>query len=208
MKPCAMRVTRVEGPAEPLLSLTEAYQQLRLDPVFGTSPPSRPDDALIQSCVAAAVDEIDGPNGWLGRCLVTQTLRATLAAFPDGAVMLPFPPLQTVVSVSYTDPDGVVQTLTPDSDYRVIADADVGYMEPAFGLQWPATRRQSDAIKVDFIAGYGAPDEVPELIRQYVRARLGLYYEHREHVITGTIATVIPTIQNVLENYRVRGVLL
>lgn len=207
-----MALHRVEAPALPVLTLEEARMQLRVTPMFGTSPPSHPEDALIADCVQAATDELEGVTGWLGRSLVQQTWRLSLPAFPSGPIMLPLPPLQSVTSVTYLDKDGVRQTLgdtgasPAGEDYSVVTDAEVGYVAPAFGKSWPSGRRQGDAVQITFVAGYASPAAVPAVVRRWIAGRLGFYYENREAMITGTIATMLPPFDRSLDNLRVRGV--
>ena len=166
------------------------------------SPPAHPDDALIASFVQAAINELDGIDGWLGRALVTQTWQLVLDTFPACAIRLPLPPLQSVDSISYIDGDGASQTLDP-ADYRVFApDSDPGRVEPAYGLSWPAVRGQSGAVTITYTCGYGDPADVPELIRTYIRLRVGQYYENRELVATGVSVAPIPYLRDSLESYR------
>lgn len=208
-----MRLHRLSAPVAPLLTLEDAYQQLRLDPVFGTSPPSRPDDDHIRRCILAATDELDGVNGWLGRALVRQEWRMALDAFPagTGCVTLPLPPLIDVEGVSYTDRDGVEHTMAEGVDFRITpsTEYECASIRPIYGKNWPVARQDQGSVVIDFVAGYGEPEEVPELIRQYVRAQLGFYYEHRESVVVGSGVTAqpVPYYRNSLENYRVLGVL-
>lgn len=207
-----MSLYRVEGPALPVLTLEEARMQLRVTPTFGTSPPSHPEDALIEDCVKAATEELEGVTGWLGRSLVQQTWRLSLPRFPSGPILLPLPPLQGVSSVTYLDKDGVRQTLTDTGaspageDYRVVTDAEIGYVALAPGKRWPTGTVAGDAVQVTFVAGYASPAEVPAPIRRWIAGRLGFYYENREQMITGTIATMLPPFDRSLDNFRVRGV--
>lgn len=198
----------VSAPAARVLTLEQAYQQLRLDPDFGTSPPSRSDDDLILDAIDAAAGDLEGVTGWLGRALITQTWRLSLNAFPDGEIMLPLPPLQSVVGVTYLNGDGVEETLTVGTDYRVGDEGTVGYVAPAFGKSWPrGGRQQRGAVAVDFVAGYGDdPADIPGPIRQYLKARTTFYYENRDMVISGTSVTPTPFYRDSLENFRVRGV--
>jgi uncharacterized phiE125 gp8 family phage protein len=205
----------VTQPTEPLLTLTEAYAQLRLDPTFGTSPPSRPDDALIEGAVTAATAEVDGPEGWLGRCIAPQTLALSLPELPrDGApIFLPFPPLIAVDSVTYLDADGVETQLVETADYRVGTEGRVPYIAPAWGTSFPRGRVQGGAVTIIYRCGYaaGSPPVLDRtnpqlaLIRQYVAARLGFYYEHREDIIAGSIVATTPGYASILENVRIRG---
>lgn len=200
----------VELPEATVLTIEEARMQLRVDPEPGTSPPSHPEDELILDCVRAATGELDGGDGWLGRALLTQTWRLSLNRFPDGEVLLPLPPLQEVLSVTYLDTDGVERTLAAGTDYRVGTEGRVAYVAAAHGKRWPRGREQGGAVGITFRCGYGDEGSaVPALVRQYVKARLGFYYEHRETIVVGPGLTApeVPGYAHVLENLRVRGVL-
>lgn len=191
----------------PALTMEEARAQLRVTPTFGTSPPSHPEDPLIRSAVLAAMGELEGPTGWLGRVLTTQQWRMTLPAFRDGLMVIPLPPLQSVDAITYLDKDGVEQTMDT-GDYRAVPTMRAGYVELAHGKSWPsAGQARSDAIGVTFTAGYGNAEDVPELLRQYIKARLGFYYENRESEVVGTINTPLHGYLNILENFRVLGVI-
>jgi len=192
-------LTRKTAPAEKLLSLDEAFDHLRLDPEG--SPPTTPDAALVQSYIDAVTAEIDGADGWLGRALVTQTWQLKLHWFP-WRIRLPLPPLQSVSAITYVDTAGAVQTVDA-ADYIVSkSDSDPAFVEPAFGKTWPATRDVPDAVTVEYVCGYGDAADVPELIRNYARVRLGQFYEHRELVAIGVSVAAVPYLRDSLEVFR------
>lgn len=75
-----------------------------------------------------------------------------------GAIVLPYGPLQSVVSVTYLDPTGTPQTLDPAA-YQAF-DIGVGIegrVEPLYGAVWPAFQCRRDAIKVRYTAGFPTP---------------------------------------------------
>lgn len=202
-----MAATVVTPPAVAILSRDEVYQQLRLTGQFGASPDTRPDDTLLDAIALAATQELDGPEGWLGRALITQTIELALPAFPAGPIVLPWAPLQSVTSVKYLDTDGVDTTLVDGTDYRVgVEDPRAPYITPAYGKAFPSVRRQGGSVRVRYVAGYGDTSAaVPELIKQYARFRVGFYYENREHIVTGTISTELPTVASMLNGFRIQG---
>lgn len=198
-----MGLHRVTAPAAPVFTLEQAREHLRVDLIDPVA--EGPDDALIVDFVAAATDEIDGRDGWLGRSLITQTWRLYLDGFPPSRIGLPLPPLQSVDSIKYLDGEGTQITLSP-SAYRVGPFKDPGYVEPAFNTAWPATLPVGDSVEITFTAGYGATGaDVPQVIRQYLRHRVGQFYEHREAIIAGTIISEVPHVRSSLESIRYRG---
>lgn len=198
-----MGLHRVTAPAAPVFTLEEARAHLRVDLIDPVA--EGPDDSLIEDFIQAATDEIDGRDGWLGRALITQTWRLYLDGFPAGRISLPLPPLQSVDSIKYLDAEGTQVTLSP-SAYRVSPFKDPGYVEPVYNTAWPSTLPVSDAVEITFTAGYGASGaSVPGVIRQYLRHRVGQFYEHREAVIAGTIVSEVPHVRSSLESIRYRG---
>ncbi len=174
---------RVVKPTEPVLTLLEAYAQLRLD-VDG-SPPTHPDDVLISAEIAAIAADLDAGTGWLGRALAPQTWELSLSAFPSGAcgVKLPYPPYIAVESVGYTDTSGNPQTLVEGVDFRVMIDGDTAWLKPMYGKYWPYVRQDYDAVTIRYRCGYvdGSPETiaVPEQIKQVVKSILTEMYDTR-----------------------------
>ncbi|NHZ93542.1 hypothetical protein F2P45_31750 [Massilia sp. CCM 8733] len=107
----------------------------------------------------------------IGRALVTQAWRTTLAAFDD-AIQLERAPLIAVQSVSYYDAGNGLQVLAPDA-YYVDAVTEPGYIVAAAGAPWPATFARGNAVTVEYTCGYGdTDDKVPENVKLYILARL------------------------------------
>jgi len=175
----------ITPPTEDVVTLDEAKAFLR--------ETTNDNDALITALIAAAVSTIDpASGGWLGRSLRPTTWELRLPSFgahthlgfyhhyydaiahPVGLeVALPYPPLISVDSVKYDDGDGVEQTLTVDTDYRVfgIGAARHARVEPAYNGSWPTGARYDDeAVRIRFTTGYAtaAPDPLPGAIKQAV----------------------------------------
>jgi hypothetical protein len=214
-----MALKLITPPTVPIISQDAAYQQLRLDNTLGVSPPSRPDDPLITDAAWAATEELDARFGWLGRALVQQQWQLALRRFPHGPILLPFPPMISVDSVVYEDPEtGDDVTMTVGTDYRIGDEDDVAYIRPIYGKRWPRCREENGSVRITYTCGYatvgsppGAPnvDLVPRLIRQYAKLRLGFYYENRETTVLERGVNVqdeFGFVAGMLENFRVRGV--
>lgn len=221
-----MALTRVTAPTVDLLTLEEAREQLRV--VACGSPPEHPDDALIQTLIGIVTSELDGVDGWLGRALLDQIWLLTLDQFPGAhrkvwrfkwgcmldRIYLPLtspkfsgdsPAPAPVVSLTYVDCDGVTQTLVEGTDYRVVVENDPMFIEPVFDTCWPDTREISGAVRVTYEAGYGATAaDVPDVIKNYARVRVGQLYEFRELVLAGTSVAEVPYLRDSLENVRQR----
>jgi uncharacterized phiE125 gp8 family phage protein len=159
----------------PIASLAEAKRHCR---VYHDD-----DDDYIQALVATATAWVDGKDGWLGRAIGTQTWDYVLDGFPVGAgpkgggIRIPLPPLQSVVSVEYVDPDtGLEAALEDGADYETDAYSEPGWIMPS-SAGWPTTMNTINSVRIRFIAGYVA---VPASIKHAVLLMVGHLYENRE----------------------------
>jgi uncharacterized phiE125 gp8 family phage protein len=166
-------------PATDPVTLEEVKAHIRVD--------HTDEDAAITDMVQAATQRLDGRDGVLGLCLITQTWTLTLDDF-TAEIAIPLPPCQSIDAIRYVDPDGVTQTLDAGA-YQAfgLGSADGAKVRPAFGTSWPAIRSQPEAVAITFTAGFGDdPGDVPEPIRTAIKMRVGHLYEHRESVTLGT----------------------
>lgn len=172
----------ITAPSAEPMTTAEAKSHLRVD--------LSDDDDLIDSIVKAAREKLEVDTG---RALITQTFDLHLDVFPDDCVIkVPRPTLQSITSIKYLDPDGVEQTLDA-SKYRIDSKSTPARIIPAYGESWPSIRATTNAVVVRCIAGYGdASTDIPQDLIQAMKLLVGHYYENREDVITGTIATAIP----------------
>jgi len=192
-------LTLVTDPASEPLTAAEAKAHLRVT--------TADEDALIGSLITAArqrVEEITGLS------LISQTWEYALNAFPEatrrnplGAIWLPRGPLQSITSITYTDPDGDSQTLDAAS-YTADTRALPGQVVPAYGESWPSTRAVLNAVVVKYVGGFGDDGtDVPEPIRQALRIDLATLFEYRENLIAGGNVAPVGTVQALLAPYRV-----
>ncbi len=126
---------------------------------------------LIASARAAAEQE-------LKRYLITQTLEFVIDGFPECDEEISLPPLQSVVSIKYIDELGDEQTLSA-SAYLVDSDSKPSRIEPAYQITWPSHRCQNNAVRVRFIAGYGAAAAVPACIKSWMLIHIANLWENR-----------------------------
>ena len=166
------------------VSTSEAKAHLRVD--------TSDEDALIASYVSAAVKYIETQTG----PLITQTWdykvnREWPLVDNYYSIYLPFSPVQSVTSVSYVDIDGNTQTLSSGL-YQTVLSAPNPYLTKAYNQDWPQIRDIPDAITVRFVAGYTNAAAVPAPIKSAILLMVGRLYEHREEVIAGVSAGIVP----------------
>jgi uncharacterized phiE125 gp8 family phage protein len=176
------------------VSLDEAKGHLRVE--------STDDDTLITGLLTAAVQHLDGKDGWLGRCLLPQQWALDIDHGWPCEIELPLLPVTAVDAVKYVDMDGSEQTL-PTDYYDVHLDR--GLVSWAYGVCLPAARCQRNAVSVEFSAGYADADSVPGPIKSAILLMVGNLYANREAVNVGNIVTDIPFgVDALLAPYRVR----
>ena len=160
-------------------------------------------DNMLTSMIGSAVSQIDGVSGWLGRALLTQDFRLWLPNLSGTVIHLPLPPLQAVIVVQYLDTAGVTKTVSA-TEYHAVTDVEPGYIE--LSGSWPsdiADRRLP--AWVDFEAGYGDDEEdVPEIIRHYIKLSVAEAYTRRELTEVGLVQIANKFWQSMLEGWRFR----
>lgn len=125
--------------------------------------------------------------------------------YPD-AIVLPLGPLLTVTAIAYDSND-------MDEDGQPIEDSVSAYrasnaqwpprITPRAGECWPCTADVMDAVRIDFVAGYGAPGDVPQDIKAAVKLILGSLHEHREDELIGSATQLPRGAEALLSPYRI-----
>jgi uncharacterized phiE125 gp8 family phage protein len=150
-------------------------------------------DLLIDAMTNYAEDTLTG------RAFVERTLEYSLDCFTY-CIRLPKPPLLEIVSVSYTDLNGVAQTV-PQADYEIDTVSEPGYVRSVLNRVWPTVGYNYNPVRVRYIAGYRAaasPDDggdrshIPAQFRLWIQARLSTLYTNRNQIVTGRQVFQIP----------------
>ena len=162
------------------------------------------DDAVISLLIVAVRQYCEQATA---NSLVTQKWSYVADRFfgeCTNAIYLEKTPIQSIDSVTYLDLSGATQTM-PATDYAVDLTGTLARITPRFGKVWPITLPQIGAVAVNFTAGYGAPADVPEGLKSWMKLRIGSLYENREDVLTGARVTVteMPFIDSLLDPYRI-----
>ncbi len=144
------------------------------------------DDTLITALIVAARRWCEQ---FTRRAFITQTWELYLDGFPT-EFRLPYPPLQSITKIDYTDLDGATQTLAT-TEYTVDAKSEPGRVVEAWQKTWPATRDVPNAVIAEFKAGYGdAAASVPEQAKLAIKMLVAHLYENRESTAPAMIHSV------------------
>ena len=193
-------LTRTVAPAEPVISVAELREHLRLHAC--PNEDTAAEDSRLEALIAAATQYFEDQTG---RQLVTATYVLTLPCFPRvvGEILLPKAPVIDVTEVRYVDVVGDEQVLAA-TDYDLYADDLPARLAPAFGLYWPVAWITRHAVRVTYRAGYGAAADVDPLAKQAVLLLAAAWNEFAEEMIAGTIITTIPIgAARIIANYQI-----
>jgi uncharacterized phiE125 gp8 family phage protein len=194
------RLERISAPAVDPVTLSEVKAQCRIK--------TADDDAFLGRCVRAARDMIDGPDG-IGLAMVAQRWRLSLDCFPS-EIFIPMGPVQSIDMIAYVDGDGADQTLAAEG-YQWRKERFAARVKPPFGGSWPGARQQFDAVQVEFTAGFPGTEDsppnlanIPETLRHAMLLLIGHWYENRETISIGNIASEIGlTFSDLISKFRV-----
>jgi uncharacterized phiE125 gp8 family phage protein len=181
----------VEPPA-PVVTWNDMAPQLSLELDDVRQP-------LVEAYIAAATSHIDGPTGWLQRAIGMQTLELRFEAGRRQRVALPCPPVINVISVSYLDPDGMLQGVPVDGVELID-----GALHPInSSWPWETASARRDAVRVRYRAGY---ETVPPSIKVAIMMMATDLFRNRGTVAVGLSATSVPmstTVEALLNPFQV-----
>jgi len=146
-----MITTIVTSPPVEPIDLDETKEHLRVT--------SSDDDSMIFGLIQASREHIEAITR---RALVQQTWKMYLQDWPCGdSFEIPYPPLQSITSIKYTDSDDT-QTTWTSTYYEVDTDSEPGRVILAYGETWPSTTlHPKNPIEIIFVAGYSASSDSP-----------------------------------------------
>lgn len=179
------RITRTVAPTVTPVSVADCKRHLAIV--------DSNDDVYLTSLIEAATAMIDGPSG-IGIALCPQTYRYSMEALWP-SFTIPVYPVLDVVSVAWSNRDGVAQAST---DFRVDTDCNPARVYLKDTYQNYDT--QTGTIKVTFRAGFNS---VPADLKQAILLIVGHLYENREATSTIKLETVPMAVETILARYRV-----
>lgn len=162
----------VEPPEKEPLTLAEVHAHLRLIPGDDSE-----DEPILLPLITTAREYCENITG----CAMA---RQTIAAYPEaglGTVLLPMPPIIQLESVTAYEEDGTGILLEPPSYCYDEVSGLVLLQDVPGGL------RAMNPIEIRYRAG---PEKVPFTMRQAMLLLVGHFYENREAVEVGSVASV------------------
>ena len=190
-----MKVSLVTGPTEEPVTLEDAKHHLKVD--------TEDDDLYVMTLIKASREYAETVTH---RALINQTWKVYLDDWPDeDYIQLPFPPLSSVSHIKYTDCNSSQVTVSTSSyDFDTVSEP--GRIVLAYGETWPSvTLHPTNPIEIQFVCGYGTPDDIPEGIKQAMKIDMATLYENRETIVVGQSVNHLPTLDRIYYPYRVFG---
>lgn len=172
MKVYGVRV--VEDVSEEPVSIEQARLQLKIT-VDDSDEVSPFDDWITNIGLPAARAWCEG---YSGLSIGEKTLELATDSFPIGGIKLPFGPVVGVISVTYTDLDGMEVVMGEcDFEYDPFAQT----LDPPYGDSWPAARPSKNSVRVLYEVGYGEHNPLPKNVLAAVLLTLGHLDINREN---------------------------
>jgi len=73
------------------------------------------------------------------------------------AILLPYPPVNSILGFQYQDANGTATQMVQGSDYIADLMSNPARLTPLFGKMWPVARVVINAVQIDYSLGYAIP---------------------------------------------------
>ncbi len=175
------------------ISMTLARLQCRVD--ADGSPPSHPDDPLIEVYLSTAREWVED---FMGAIVAPTTVQDERDAFPAAGEKLALEggPVLEVLSVTYTDDVGDPQTVS-SAIYTLDTRVTPAVLTLVDGQSWPTdVGKVTAGIKVNYVVGYSSDDDsplikpLPAKIKTAILLVLTHFYENRSESTAMQLATI------------------
>jgi len=184
------------APASEPLTLEQAKAQCEVDSDYW--------DDLITALIPTARMQVENLTGLQ---LMPATWTLTLDAFPlwtYTAIRLPKSPVTNIDSVTYVDDDGDATVWSP-SDYTLDATNQPARLLPAYDKTWPTTRRQPNAVTIQFDAGFANAAAIPAPLMSAMKMLISHLFKNREATEARALMEIPLGFQSLIYPYRVDG---
>lgn len=139
------------------------------------------DDTLIGTMIISARRQCEN---LIKRALIPSQFSLVMDSF-ENDILIPRPPLSsssTDIVISYTNFTGVIQAVD-STCYSIDYLSEPGHIRLAYDSVWPSdVRNYPGSVVISYRCGYTS-STIPQEVKQWICARVGAYYEHREPLI-------------------------
>lgn len=164
-----MSTKLITAPSAEPATLAEVKLRLRID---GTEF-----DDILPGLITTARQQAEHRSG---RRYGVQTWEMVLDAFPCPPILLPDPPVLSIVSIKYDDPNGTEQTLDPAA-YLARLSTEPARLVPVGA--WPATFPQAGAVRIRYTCGVVDTDARWDSLKTWIIAAVGAQLKYVEGAV-------------------------
>lgn len=158
----------IVDPVEYPVTIAEVKDFARID--------GNDEDSLLTTFLDAVISSIEE---YLGRALVTRTVKMIMDEWNTNEIELPSPPLISVSSVNTVDEDEL-ETEYDSSNYYIITESIPGRLVIKKSSELPSnTERDKAGYNIVFTAGYGDASSIPKKIKLAIMQWVTMIYENR-----------------------------
>ena len=141
------------------------------------------------------------------RRLVEQTWRGYLQSWPKESIIeLPYGRVKSITRFNWLGDDAVDHVMESGTDY--IASLSGYFPKVVAKNSWPSGQLfVVDPIRIEFVAGFGSPADVPADLRHAILILAAHWYRNREIVRIGNMVSPLPQAFDALVGpWRITGV--
>jgi uncharacterized phiE125 gp8 family phage protein len=159
------------------------------------------DDTLIANLVTVATKAVET---YTNTFILDTTVKMIGDTWSDISELYKNP-VKSVSNIKYYDTTDTLVTLT-DTAYLVDNISKPTRINLGVNQEWPNLSERKMAVEVNYVVGNGdTQGDAPLLIQQAMLLMIGNWYENRQAVVTGSIATEIPmAAKMLLDQYKVQ----
>ena len=161
-------------------------------------------DSFLEGILIGVVESIEQ---YLGRSLISRTLKLTFDNWPTKEIEFPKSPLLSIVSVNTVDEEGI-ETVYDSDNYYVVSENIPGKLVIKKNASLPVNNdRESAGFNIVYVAGYGDTSKVPKTIKIAIMQWVVMIYENKSMSDDEVIKNEPPpSVKEILYPYRIRRI--
>lgn len=174
-------------------TVAPTIEPITLDEALGnTKVEVAEENTLVNNLIKLVREHAERETGYQ---LMPATWRMYLEAFKN-EIILPRPPLSSVSSITYVDTAGATQTVAA-SVYAVSTGREPGRIWLGYNQTWPTVRGFKEDIVVEYVAGYGVGQAVPQtFVPQMFKQAMLMVLDQMYNVRSDTVEAAIAEMPN------------
>ncbi len=161
-------------------------------------------DAFLENIL---IGVIEATEEYLGRSLITRTLKLTFDNWPTKEIEFPKSPLLSIVSVNTVNEEGI-ETIYDAENYYTVSESIPGKLVLKKSATLPVNNdRDTAGFNIVYTAGYGDATKVPKKIKIAIMQWVVMIYENKSMSVDEVIKNEPPpSVKEILYSFRIRRI--